>query len=140
MLWMSDPLTFSSDRVPSTTDERATFLLSVCAIAFILVYITLPNFGRVIDTYRYEVYLGEQRLNIRQNIINLHINTGKNNFLLLGCPTLFETSWAFDTYFQWRGYPSIQVVMEDAHNYGPAIKADPNWVQLPCTDRKFVSP
>ncbi len=139
-LWKSElPATPWSEDHPPVLD-RATFLLSVCVVAVIVSYVFLPNLGRVIDTYRYEVWLGEQRLMVRQQIIARHLQTGQNNYLLLNCPSLFETSWAFNDYFQWRGYPFIQVIMEDAPNYGPAIKNDPQWVQLPCTDKKFISP
>ncbi len=130
---------FANDDSTVTTSQTP-FLLGICLLCAIFFFITLPNIGRVIDTYRYEIRLGEQRYKTRQSIIDVHIRTKQTNFLLSDCPSGFDTYWAFGPYFEWRGYPSIQVIMEDAPNYGPALKNDPQWVQLPCTDGKFVTP
>lgn len=140
ILWEQDSSKTSLPNDQTTAVDRPTFLLLAGVIMVVCLFVVLPNVGLVIDTYRYETWLGEQRLNTRQTIVDIYLTSGKNKFLLLDCPHFFEAPYFLPLYFEWRGYSSLDVIMEGTSDYGPAVKNDAHWVQLPCTDKKFDDP
>ena len=133
---LSTPDSFDVKHNLAGADLQTKVLLAFLALSIIFVFITLPNTIRVINIYKNEIWINNQRYKTRHKIIDLYLGDKKSKFLLSPCPQLFDSYWAYSPFFSWQGYPEIQVVMEGAYNYGPAMLEDPSWVKLPCTEER----